>query len=71
MAAVANTYASSERVGRFVANIEAVRGALQSISEWNDDNGRVSEDMSYHDVLRTGMDIIDANESYARLFRVV
>jgi hypothetical protein len=71
MAAVDSTYAPGERVGRFVANIEAVRGALQTISEWSDDNGRVSEDMTYHDVLRTGMDIIDGNESYARLFRVV
>lgn len=71
MAAVASTYAPGERVGRFVVNIEAVRGVLQIITEWSDDNGSMSEDMTYHDALKIGMDIIDGNESYARLFRVV
>lgn len=68
---IANSVNTAERDSRFTANIDAVRSALHSISEWNDDNGRVSDDASYYSVLRAGMDVIDGNESFARLFKVV
>lgn len=70
MAANTSIKTTAERDERFVVRMDAVRSALRSISDWNDDNGRVSDDDSYYSVLRTGMDVIENNESYANLFRV-